>query len=666
MLSGNTYRATLMLPLVILLSCLIALIAILVFSPRYTSKELNANRYARSNRVHRKLITNPFSRRRYLEMIEALSQLSLFSREEIRRRAQTAYMTSEGVCLVVYVAGLWVFRDFVCEVLIVALGTLIKTVYFTFNVKKLRRSVLEEFEIVLSSIGEKYAIVGTVPDALAECHKGKYLQQQIEEIYSICSSNDGRARLEAFQNKCQFRQLKTLAESCYVTHDMGDSFDSNNAPKFNQTLQLIKDEVELAIRGETLTQLQFKYLEILPIAPLFVWSAVANSTMGNVPATVVWYNGIPGYISKIVMILAGIYGFYYITHMTDVQYVASNDRLFFVDDLLRFRWFDRIVTNVEPKDLKTRMKVTDKIEHSLSSKDLHYIYAEKILFGTVTFLLAILFSVTIVLTSRQVVYRNVESLSIIGSGNEYSDNEKKQLFEYDKKILQRKSLESDEVMVSQLKSILTDAPEMSLYDEVTRVRKKYEAYHNTYYRWWYVLICYAVGAFGWSIPMRLIKFRTSIVKSAAEEDVLQMQTVIASLMDTSLDTLSILQWMEEDSVIHKDIIAYCVNEYTSDPEKAITRMQRNSVIPAFHRMCDKLLTTIYQISFAEAFLDLIAERSHIMKVREMVQEHTILKKRRRCSKYAMAPLYLLFILGLLLPLAVIGGRDFMTMFKEYM
>lgn len=666
MLGGNTNRLSAMVPLIILLSCAIAFIAIVVFSPKYTNKELNANRYARSNRVHRKLITNPITRRRYVEMVEILSQLSLFSREEIRRRAQTAYFVSESICWVVYAAGIWVFRDFVCEVLIVSLGSLVKTVYFTFNVKKLRRAVLNEFDLVLSSIGEKYAILGTIPDALAECQKGKYLQQQIEEIYSICSANDGRARLEAFQSKCQFRQLKTLAESCYVTHDMGDTYDHNNASKFNQTLQLIKDEVELAIRGETLTKLQFNYLELMPIAPLFAWSAIANSTMTNVPATVVWYNGIPGYISKIIMIVTGMYGFYYITHVTDVQYVASNDRLYFIEDLLRIRWFDKLVTNVEPKDSKTRMKVTNKIEHSLSTKDLHYIYAEKILFGTATFLLALLFSVTIVLTSRQVIYRNVESLSIIGSGNEYSDKEKKQLFEYDKTILQRKNLESDEVMVSQLKNILTKAPEMSLYDEVTRVRKKYEAYHKTYYRWWYVLVCYVIGIFGWTIPMRLIKFRTSIVKSAAEEDVLQMQTVIASLMDTSLDTLSILQWMEEDSVIHKDIIAYCVNEYTSDPEKAITRMQRNSVIPAFHRMCDKLLTTIHQISFAEAFSDLVSERAHIMKVREMVQEHSILAKRRKCSKYAMMPLYLLFILGLLLPLAVIGGRDFMTMFKEYM
>lgn len=178
------------------------------------------------------------------------------------------------------------------------------------------------------------------------------------------------------------------------------------------------------------------------------------------------------------------------------------------------------------------------------------------------------------------------------------------------------------------------------------------------------MICYAVGMGGWFIPEFLLKFRQYMVKTEAEEDVLQMQTIIASVMDTSLDTLSVVYWLEKNSSVHKDALRFCYHEYPADPELALNRLKSKSTVAEFHHMCDKFITTIHQISIKEAFASLITDRAHIMRIREMVQEETINSKRMIASPLALAPTFALAIMHILAPIGILGFAEFTKAFAQ--
>ena len=169
---------------------------------------------------------------------------------------------------------------------------------------------------------------------------------------------------------------------------------------------------------------------------------------------------------------------------------------------------------------------------------------------------------------------------------------------------------------------------------------------------------------GWFIPEFLLKFRAYMVKAEAEEDVLQMQTIIAAVMETSLDTMSVLYWMEKNSSVHQHALRYCYHEYASDPELALNRLKSKSNVAEFHHMCDKLITTIHQISVKEAFADLVPERAHIMRIREMVQEQTINSKRMIASPLALAPIFALAGLHILAPVGILGFAEFTKAFAQ--
>lgn len=640
----------------------IAIIAILVFAPRYTVQQANLNKYAKINKAHRFFSTNYFTRKDYLRIVEMLSRLSIYNFQEVRYRAVKYYRISMFCLIAVWAGGTFIFRDLMCSLLLLLLAYLVKNKYIDVNVDKSRRQMLNEFSNTLSSIRQAYVRTGNIPDAISDCKKGKLLQAQMEDIYSICTAVDGADRLDEFYSKCQFRQLKTLATSCYILNDVGDAYD-NELSAFKTNVGLIKDEVDLEVRKNTLIRLKFAMLEYLPIAPLFFVGVVQNFFMSNIPGTSVLYHGVLGYISRLVILVTAMVGFYVIMNINSEQYIRDNDRLYGIDQLLKKRWFSKIVKNVTTKSGERILKIHKRIRHCLSSKDVEYIYAEKVVFSSVVFVAALLASIIMISTARQFIYHNTKSLSLVG-GTTYTAEEYDKLYEYDCACMARPQLETEDVMAGQLKSVLPKSTEFNRLEEVTRIKTKYAKYHNTYYRWWYVLICYFVGLLGWFLPERLLKFREYLVKAEAEEDVLQMQTIIATVMDTSLDTLSVLYWLEKNSTVHKDALRFCYHEYASDPEYALDRLKSKSAIDEFYNMCDRLMTTIHQISMKAAFSDLISERSHIMRIREMIQEETVATKRRKSSKYALASTFALAILHILAPIGILGFVEFTKAFAQ--
>lgn len=99
----------------------------------------------------------------------------------------------------------------------------------------------------------------------------------------------------------------------------------------------------------------------------------------------------------------------------------------------------------------------------------------------------------------------------------------------------------------------------------------------------------------------LKKMRIRLLKTESEEDVLQLQTIITILMNTSVDTMETLYWLQRQSRTHRNALIDAYHEYPSDPELALYRLKSKVTLPDFKRMVDKLFLTIHQISLADAF-----------------------------------------------------------------
>ena len=605
-----------------------------------------------------------FTRRQFRRIVEAISQLQLYSVMEIRIRSVKTFQTTMLMCLATLVLGMLSVDDIVLFCILVLFVIVMNDTLVHKKIDASQADVHVALSHAISSLRDNYTRYGEIPEAIRTCDRDPILDRTFDNIYAILTETNGEELLDQFYLTQQSPVLRTLATVCHALDKYGDApIEYSDIPSFKQALMFIKDEVDMQVRNDVKKKLLFRRLEFLPVVPVMFIGLVEWFFMYVIPGTSLLYKGFYGYCMKIGVIILAMWGFTYISNVNRANYSRVDDRFGFIDWLLDHKAFSHFINDIVPKKAKTRHKYDQMISGCLSNKDLRYIYAEKIIYSTLVFILAFSASFLIVHTSKSYIYDNTMTMSLT-QAMEYTEDEERQVRALDAKILARDSLPDDDTLYSAYEKILFHASVMDLDDQVSRIKTKYTSYHEMYYHWWFVLIVLGITGASWFIPELLLKQRRKFIQNEAEEDVLQMQTIVLILSTTLLDTQEVLYWLSKNSGVHRDHLNFAYQEYPSDPEKAIARLKKNSVIPEFHQLCDKLSLTAFRISLAEAFSDLVPERQHLMKIREMVQDNTLEGKRRKSSPLAQAPLYLL-IFGLVVgPVIILGISQYMRIMPQ--
>jgi len=291
--------------------------------------------------------------------------------------------------------------------------------------------------------------------------------------------------------------------------------------------------------------------------------------------------------------------------------------------------------------------------------DLRHLYGSKVVFGFLAFVVAIVCFFFSVSLGKQFIYDNVREVSLV-SGEKLTAQDIRIRREMDVYYLSLPQRMTESRTKEFVKAKL---PKLQPYDQdaqIKRLMEKYDSFYNTYFKWWMVLISFLIAAVFTQLPEAMLRARAWLLKTESEEDVLQLQTMISILMNTPTDTLDTLYWLEKQSRVHKHALLDAYHEYPSNPDLSLNRLKAKAVLPGFKRMVDKLLLTIHQIKLNEAFSDLVTERDHVLRIREISQNATLNKKRSMVSPLAMAPLVLTAALYILLPLGILGFKEFVS------
>ena len=647
---------------VMLLATLIAatmgIYTILVLDAKKRGKG-KAQDLASYNKKFKFLYDNFLTRNSFRKLVDQISNLSIYNFLEIRIMSVKFYTRTLLMSSVLLIGGAIVCKDLIATCIIAVYAIVMRTVLISKRIEDVRYALLKQLSNTLSSLYESYTKTHDIAESISMCEKGSYLTKPFEQIYIILTSTNGRQKLEEFYQTSPFRLIRTLASTSYLLNDEGDAKTDNNQYAYQQAILLIKNEVDDEIRKLLKQRTLFQSLEYLPIIPMLFIGVLQSFFMSNIPGTSIVYQGMLGYISRLLIVLSSFIAYYIITTINQSAAVRSNDRLEIIDDLLHKKWFKHFISGVMPKKARIKSVINKKLKGALSLKDIEYIYASKVLCSTIAFVFTLFALIVITYSAKEFTYKNVKSLSFTG-GTELTAVEEELLYKFDCKYMDVEMLPSDNQLTDELKPILPKATELDRLEQVDRLKKKYKSYNSIYYRWWYIIVAYLIAVGCWFVPEAQVALRRYLVKAEAQEDVLQMQTLIAILMHTPLDTLDTLYWLEKNSTVHKDALLYAYHEYPSDPEKALNRLKSKSAVPEFHQICDKLISTVSEVSLKEAFPDLIGQREHIMKMRETIQLDAIAKKRRLASPISLTPLVLLVLGHVLAPIGILGYQEFVN------
>jgi len=201
-------------------------------------------------------------------------------------------------------------------------------------------------------------------------------------------------------------------------------------------------------------------------------------------------------------------------------------------------------------------------------------------------------------------------------------------------------------------------------DDAARVLEKIDTIRKAYLHWWEVLIACIIGVLAYRGPNWLLLFQLKMRKMEMENEVMQFQTIILMLMKIErVNVEMILEWLERYSNIFRDPISKCVNNYEAGGWEALEEMKNDISFPQMVRIIESLQAAVEAIPIREAFDELDTERAYYQDKRKESNQILISRKSMIGKVLGFAPMVILFVGYLILPLCVIGMISMSSAFE---
>lgn len=585
-----------------------------------------------------------------------LANLSVYRKEELMETTAKYFLLSWGVGGVLIIASFFLFGDTLSMLMCIMFALLLSKVLVDKQIDGIHVKVVKALSKALSSVRQEYLRLGNVVEAINEADVDDILKRPFDEIYSILTASDGEFRLQEFYEATPFRTLQTFASISFSINNHGDEKDASGQSNYVQALTLMSSDTNSEIERMIQIKKKFGFIEYLPFIPMFCAGFIESYFISIMPGTAVIYGGPIGYLCRVIEMLLSIIAYYIISSINSPVSVKEDDRGRWCVALLEKPAWSRFIHHIEAKNRKAYI-LKKKLKNALSKMNISEFYTKKVVFFGVSFVFFILASISIVDLGKTFLINNTQQMSLIAS-NEMDDYSKEAILEMDLWYVYAEPEPSEEQLTSRIQSTMPALTDLQVLDQVKRVQDKRKNVLNTYYKWYYIWVAFALSWLGWMTPNMLLGVRKLLVQTETEDDFLQLQTLVSILMNTNMDILDTLYELMQNSRIHKDMLAYCFHSYPSNPELELTRLQSKTPLIEFKRFIGKLKLTISDLSLRDAFSDLIIEREHMLRMREMSIQATINRKRGLCGPLSLVPMGAMVIGELLLPLGYLGVMEF--------
>ena len=593
------------------------------------------------------------------KITDQLSALSVYNPDELRQEVVKYWAISTGVSAAMVIAGVVLFKDTISVLVCIIFAIVINSIMVDEQINKTYSKVYNALKSALSSIRQEYLRLESIPDAIGEASIPALLSKPFDEIYQLLTSADGELLLLKFCESNPFRSVQTLASICYNINNSGDEKDQYGNSNFVQALTMLTSDVNTEIQKLTYTKIKFGIVQYLALLPIFTMNIIEGYFGNTMPGCRLIYNGMVGYISRIVILVACALCYSITVSVKSPNSVRLDDRTMWSIKLLQNPTIRQIIYNIEPKN-KARKKMERKLTRAQSKKGPEHIMIERVTYVIVILIFATLSLITVVTMAQDYYANTTDQLSLVAdeSMDKFSKEEILALDEEYMGMLEEKGTINNEEATTLIRAYMPGLSDLQIQDQMARIENKYESMQKAYFHWYYFLIVIVVGLVGWIIPDLQLMFRQKLIATEAEDDFMQLQTLMAILMNMDIDVMDSIWQMAQSSRIHKDMLIYCYHSYASNPELELARLASKTRIPEFKRFIKKLELAVSELSLSDAYSDLIIERDHMLRLREQTMIESINKKRKLCGPISMAPFILLVLLELLVPIGLLGVNEF--------
>jgi hypothetical protein len=599
------------------------------------------------------------------KITKQVQSMSCYSPRDSYILAAKYMLMAMGIAAAFIIAAVLMFDDMVSVALCSSFGLVFASVMVDKQVDKINIKVYNQLRGAISSIREEYLRTNSVPEAIENAEYGKELKPSFDSIYNILTQSNAEAKLKEFFERTPFRHIQTLARVCYDINNSGDEIDAYGNSNFLTAMNNMSTDINNELSRMKYQKMRFGKLEYLALIPVVGIKIIEKFFVGIMPGTAVIYQGSTGYLIRIGTLALSIVVYTIIAKINTTQSIKEDDRIYAFCALIKNSKFIRhFVYDWCPKNDKknSRMKVQNKLNKALSKKGVEEFYLEKVVYGIAIFFISIFAMLCAIQMGKQHMLGSTQSLSLVDM--ELSIKVDKQTMldmdnEYIKMRESGKEFKNDEAY-NFVQKYMPGLSDMETQDQQKRLESKYNTIAKAYFHWWMIIICFILAVIGYNLPNMLLKLRRWLVVNEAEDDFLQLQTLMSIIMNTDGDTLDALEQMSEMSKIHQEMLLYCYHSYPSNPDKELWILEQKTPIMEFKRFIGKMRLSVSDLSLKEVFADLMLERDYIQEQRDIKMRQAIDKKRTLCGMLSKAPMGIMVVGEFLFPIGYLGATELMS------
>ena len=543
-------------------------------------------------------------------------------------------------------------------------------------VDKIDNKLLKQQINFFSEIRHAYHEYNMVEEAIyqvAQDDEEPEMARQAEKIYEVLISDDPEGELEKYYDIAPNAYLKEFAGVSYLTKEFGDR-KIDGASLYLKNLNNITQEMQLEILKRDKLDYVFQSLSLISIVPILFMEPIKNWAVGQFSFTASFYNGKAGMIMQIFILIMTFVCYLLTRKLKDngsVNTSTKNTENPWQAKVYKIGIFKKIVDLFIPKEgTKEYRKLQQDMKDAASKDKMEWIYVNRISLAIVTFVASII----VIMYLHHIVIQNVYTdpttdYDIIGAMSEGQQQNAMELTESDNQyILHFKgdtSVTQDDIAKEMERGRINDDYEEASDKEIQvaaeRVLGKIKTVNSENMQWFEVLLAMVLAVVAYNAPVWMLKFQAKMRQLEMEEEVMQFQTIILMLMRIErVNVEIILEWLERYANIFKEPISKCVNNYESGPWEALEQLKEDVSYPQFIRIVESLQAAVEKIPIADAFDELDTERDYYQARRRESNERLISRKGMIGKGIGFAPMVVIFVGYLIIPLVFIGMTSMTT------
>ena len=533
-------------------------------------------------------------------------------------------------------------------------------------VDKMDNNLLREQLDFFAEIRHAYHEFNMVEEAIYQISQDdeKNISKQGDKIYEVLISNDPEIELEKYYDIAPNSFLKEFAGISYLTKEFGDR-KVDRSSLYLKNVSNITEEMQIEILKRDKIDYVFQSLSIISIVPILGLEPLKNWSRSNFSFTQNFYCGKSGMMVQILVILLTVLCYLLLRKIknngsTDKN--VQNTENPWQAKVYKNPIGKRITNLFIPKQgTKTYIKIQKLLKDSASKLKMEWLYVNRIVIAIVAFIVSLIIFVQLHITAINWIYTEpTTDYDIMGGMTGSELVEAQELTESDNRFLNmfrgnRKTTVDDIYKAMERSDDYEDAEEEQISLAAQRVWDKLQKVNSEYLDWFEVLISFAIMIVAFMSPIWLMYFQLKMRQMEMEDEVMQFQTIILMLMRIErVNVEIILEWLERYADIFKEPISRCVNNYEAGAWEALEVLRNETNYQPFIRIVESLQAAVERIPIREAFDELDSDRDYYQAKRRESNDRLISRKAMIGKVIGFAPMVVMFVGYLIIPLVFIG------------